>query len=134
MTEDEKLLTQLLEKQQAGELKAKDRYEIPSQDMPAQDADIRRSNIEEVATGYTEMNARLEALRCLQCKNEPCIKGCPVKIRIRDFVTEIANGDYAQALAIIKENSLLPAINRDAPDDPLQRGRSQLPALQYMRQ
>ena len=110
MTDSEKLLQDLLAKQQTEKLRPKDRYEIPSQPMPAQDGAIRRGNIEEVATGYTETQARLEAMRCLQCKNEPCIAGCPVKIRIRDFVVEIADGNYAEALAIIKENSLLPAV------------------------
>ena len=110
MTADEKLLQELIEKQNAGELKPKDRYEIPVQDMPAQDGVERRSNVSEVATGYTEMQARLEAMRCLQCKTAPCMKGCPVKIRISDFVSAIADGEYKEALDIIKENSLLPAV------------------------
>ncbi|MCK5565889.1 MAG: NAD(P)-binding protein, partial [Planctomycetes bacterium] len=78
--------------------------------MPAQDGVERRSNVSEVATGYTEMQARLEAMRCLQCKTAPCMKGCPVKIRISDFVSAIADGEYKEALDIIKENSLLPAV------------------------
>ena len=110
MTDDEKMLKELLDKQSRGELKPSDRYEIPAQPMPAQDAGKRRSNINEVATGYTETQAQLEALRCLQCKTAPCIKGCPVKIRIQDFITAIAEGKYKEALAIIKENSLLPAV------------------------
>ncbi|MHC5159333.1 MAG: NADPH-dependent glutamate synthase, partial [Planctomycetota bacterium] len=91
-------------------LKAKDRYEIPLQDMPAQDGVERRRNMEEVATGYTETQARLEAMRCLQCRNAPCMEGCPVRIRIRDFVVAIAEGKDEEALAIVKENSLLPAV------------------------
>ncbi len=91
-------------------LKPSDRYAIPSQDMPAQDPSARSKNVNEVATGYTEIQARLEAMRCLQCKNAPCIEGCPVRIKINDFVTAIADGDYKKALAIIKENSLLPAV------------------------
>ncbi|MFC1676137.1 NADPH-dependent glutamate synthase [Planctomycetota bacterium] len=112
MTEQErkKLLEDILEKQKTVGLKPADRYEIPPQEMPAQDADERRKNVSEVATGYTETQAQLEALRCLQCKTEPCIKGCPVKIRIRDFVAAIADGDFSKALEIIKENSLLPAV------------------------
>lgn len=110
MTADEKLLQELIEKQNAGELKPKDRYEIPVQDMPAQDGVERRSNVSEVATGYTETQARLEAMRCLRCKTAPCMKGCPVKIRINDFVSAIADGKYKEALDIIKENSLLPAV------------------------
>ncbi len=63
-----------------------------------------------MALGYTQTQARLEALRCLQCKNAPCVNGCPVRIRIRDFIGAIADGQYGKALAIIKENSLLPAV------------------------
>ncbi len=112
MTEKERqeLLRQLLEKQKSGSLKPKDRYEIPPQDMPAQDAVERRGNVNEVATGYTEAQARLEAMRCLQCKNAPCVDGCPVQIKIKDFVAAIADGDYKRAINIIKENSLLPAV------------------------
>ncbi|MHC4289621.1 MAG: NADPH-dependent glutamate synthase, partial [Planctomycetota bacterium] len=54
--------------------------------------------------------AQTEAMRCLQCRNAPCVDGCPVRIRIRDFVVAIAEGQNEQALAIIKENSLLPAV------------------------
>ncbi|MHC5137149.1 MAG: NADPH-dependent glutamate synthase [Planctomycetota bacterium] len=110
MTNSEKLLQELIAKQKAGNLKAKDRYEIPLQDMPAQDGVERRRNMEEVATGYTETQARLEAMRCLQCRNAPCMEGCPVRIRIRDFVVAIAEGKDEEALAIVKENSLLPAV------------------------
>ena len=112
MTEKERqeLLQQLQEKQKAGGLKPKDRYEIPQQDMPAQDAVKRRGNVNEVATGYTETHAKLEALRCLQCKNAPCVNGCPVRIKIKDFIAAINEGDFKKALAIIKENSLLPAV------------------------
>jgi len=78
--------------------------------MPEQDPIKRTGNVNEVATGYTETHARLEAMRCLQCKNSPCIKGCPVQIRIQDFVAAIADSNFKKALAIIKENSLLPAV------------------------
>jgi len=108
--ERQELLQQLLDKQKDSGLKPADRYEIPPQDMPAQDPVKRRSNVNEVATGYTETQARLEAMRCLQCKNAPCIKGCPVRIRIQDFIATIADGDFKKALAIIRENSLLPAV------------------------
>jgi glutamate synthase (NADPH/NADH) small chain len=109
-SERQELLQQLLEKQEAGELKPKDRYDIPPQDMPEQDPVVRAGNVNEVATGYTETHAKIEALRCLRCKNAPCVTGCPVRIRIGDFVVAIAEGRYAEALAIIKENSLLPAV------------------------
>ena len=112
MTEKErqKLLQQLLEKQKAGRLTPADRFEIPPQDMPEQNAIKRIDNVSEVATGYTETQARLEAMRCLQCKNAPCVEDCPVRIRIKDFIAAIADGDYRGALAIIRENSLLPAV------------------------
>ena len=105
-----KLLQELLAKQKAGTLKPADRYKTPPQDMPAQNPAKRITNVNEVATGYTEIQARLEAMRCLQCKTAPCIKGCPVQIRIQDFVAAIAEGDFKKSLAIIKENSLLPAV------------------------
>jgi len=109
--DSQKLLDELLARlQKEGKLKPSERFEIPPQPMPEQDPVTRRSNVNEVALGYTETQARLEALRCLQCKNQPCIKGCPVAIRIRDFIAEIAAGQYSRALAIIKENSLLPAV------------------------
>ena len=110
MENNEQMLKDLIAKQQSGGLKPSDRYAIPPQGMPAQDATARRHNINEVATGYTELQARLEAMRCLQCKNSPCVEGCPVKIKIREFVTAIAEGDFKKSLAIIKENSLLPAV------------------------
>ncbi|MHC4757350.1 MAG: NADPH-dependent glutamate synthase [Planctomycetota bacterium] len=108
--EQKELLEKLLEKQKKGELKPAGRFEIPPQDIPEQDATKRRTNVNEVALGYTEIQARLEAMRCLQCKSSPCVKGCPVRIKIREFVTAIAEGQYKEALAIIKENSLLPAV------------------------
>lgn len=91
-------------------LKAKDRLGITSQVMPEQDPGIRRKNINEVALGYTEEQARLEAMRCLQCKNAPCISGCPVAIDIPGFIKAIAEGDDQLAIDIIKKNSLLPAV------------------------
>ncbi len=112
MTQEERtqLLHELAQKQSNGGLKPKERLAIPPQDMPQQDPAVRRSNVNEVARGYTEEQARIEAMRCLQCRNAPCVQGCPVKINIRDFVGAIARGEYGQALSIIKENSLLPAV------------------------
>ncbi len=107
---EQQLLNELLKKHKDGTLKPADRYDIPTQPMPQQDSTTRRSNVDEVATGYTETQARLEALRCLQCKNAPCVAGCPVRIQIRDFVGEIAEGNFQKSLDIIRENSLLPAV------------------------
>jgi glutamate synthase (NADPH/NADH) small chain len=108
--EREKLFQELLTKKNSGGLKAKDRLTIPPQEMPEQDAAARRRNVSEVALGYTEVQARLEAMRCFQCRNAPCVEGCPVRIRIRDFVGAVAEGDYRKAIQIVKENSLLPAV------------------------
>jgi len=112
VTEDQRkqLLHELSQKQNNGGLKPKERLAIPPQDMPQQDPAVRRRNVSEVAQGYTEEQARLEAMRCLQCRNAPCVEGCPVRINIRDFVGAIAEGEFAKAREIIKENSLLPAV------------------------
>ena len=91
-------------------LKVKERLAIPPQEMPSQDPDVRRHNIQEVALGYTAAQAKAEALRCLQCKNKPCIAGCPVAIDIPAFIQAIADGDFQQAIDIIKKDSLLPAV------------------------
>ncbi len=91
-------------------LTVKERLAIPPQEMPAQHPHARRGNIQEVALGYSPAQARLEAMRCLQCKNQPCVAGCPVAIDIPGFVAAIAAGDFQQAVDIIKRNSLLPAV------------------------
>jgi glutamate synthase (NADPH/NADH) small chain len=91
-------------------LSPKDRNALAQQPMPVQPPEVRKHNMDEVACGYTETQARIEANRCLQCKNAPCMKGCPVAIQIPDFIHEIAQGNYAEALSIIRKNSILPAI------------------------
>ena len=91
-------------------LRPRDRLSIPPQEMPAQSPETRRSNMEEVALGYTPEQARLEAMRCLQCKNAPCVAGCPVQIDIPAFLKSAAEGDFAEANDIIKQNSLLPSV------------------------
>ena len=101
---------QLAEALKKPELKPKDRLALPPQEMPTQSPDDRRLNLHEVALGYSEEQARLEALRCLQCKNAPCVAGCPVRIDIPGFVAAVAEGDFKTAIRIIKENSLLPAV------------------------
>jgi len=104
------LLHELSQKQNDGGLKPKERLAIPPQEMPQQDPAVRRRNVSEVAQGYTEEQARIEAMRCLQCRNAPCVEGCPVKINIRDFVGAVAKGEFDKALEIIKQSSLLPAV------------------------
>ncbi len=91
-------------------LKPKDRLNIPPQPMPSQDPDKRRRNFSEVALGYTPEQARLEAMRCLQCKNAPCVQGCPVRIDIPRFIRAIAENKFQEAADVIRENSLLPAV------------------------
>ena len=63
--------------------------------MPVQDALVRAHNFDEVALGYTEEQAIDEANRCLNCKNMPCVTGCPVKIHIPEFISKIKEGDFA---------------------------------------
>ena len=94
----------------SGQLKAKDRLAIPQMDMPTQDPQIRACNQQEVALGYSPEQARVEALRCLQCKNAPCIQGCPVAIDIPAFLQKAAEGRFQESINVIKEASLLPAI------------------------
>jgi glutamate synthase (NADPH/NADH) small chain len=91
-------------------LSPKQRLAIPAQEMPAQDPVVRRGNMQEVALGYSEEQARLEAERCLHCPAKPCIKGCPVGIEIPAFIQEIAKGDFKAAIGIIRQSSLLPAV------------------------
>ena len=91
-------------------LTPKDRMAIPAQEMPSQAPEVRRHNMDEVALGYSAEQAQLEAKRCLQCKNAPCMTGCPVRIRIPDFLKAAAEGRFDEAAAIIGENSLLPAV------------------------
>ncbi len=93
-----------------GTLSNKDRRAIPQMEMPAQDPAERRCNQAEVPLGYTEDQARVEALRCLNCPTAPCIKGCPVAIDIPRFVVLVAEGKYQESVNTIKESSLLPAI------------------------
>jgi len=91
-------------------LNPKARMQIPVQEMPSQDPSLRRANMSEVATGYTAEQAMLESERCLQCKNAPCIAGCPVKIDIPGFLAKTREGDFAGAVSVIKRTNLLPSI------------------------
>lgn len=100
----------VLEAYEGATLTPKERAQIPLQEMPTQDPEARVKNMQEVSIGYTENQVRAEALRCLQCKNKPCIKGCPVSIDIPAFIAEAAKGEHAKALSIIKQSSSLPAI------------------------
>ena len=78
--------------------------------MPTQDANVRNHNFEEVALGYTFSMATIEARRCLQCKNHPCVAACPVNINIPAFIERVAAEDMEGAYAILSESSALPAV------------------------
>ncbi len=78
--------------------------------MPTRDAIERARDFYEVATGYGEEDAINEALRCLGCKNMPCSEGCPVNIRIPDFIAKIKEGDFEAAYQVIAKSSSLPAV------------------------
>jgi len=78
--------------------------------MPEQDPKKRIQNFNEVALGYTRENAIREASRCLQCKNMPCVEGCPVNITIPEFIKKVKEGDFMGAIHVIKETNALPAV------------------------
>ena len=78
--------------------------------MPSQAPDERNRNFKEVALGYTAEMAVDEAKRCLNCKNRPCVSGCPVRIRIPDFIKEMAEGNFEAAYQVIAQSSSLPAV------------------------
>jgi len=78
--------------------------------MPVQNPDERNRNFSEVALGYTEEQAIDEAKRCLNCKNKPCVTGCPVQIDIPSFIAKVAEGEFEQAYDIITDASSLPAV------------------------
>lgn len=83
---------------------------LKKNEMPAQDPNVRNKNFKEVALGYTAETAVDEAKRCLNCKNKPCIGGCPVKIHIPDFIAKVAAGEFEEAYQIIQKTSSLPAV------------------------
>ena len=89
---------------------AKEKMAIPPQIMPEQDPKVRAHNMNEVALGFPKEAAMLEASRCLNCANKPCMQGCPVAIDIPGFLAKAAEGDFVGALSIIKATSLLPAV------------------------
>ena len=78
--------------------------------MPEQDPLVRNKNFKEVSLGYTPEMAMEEASRCLNCKNKPCVNGCPVNVQIPDFISKIAEGDFKGAYDKISENNALPAV------------------------
>jgi len=79
-------------------------------EMPEQPPKERVKNFKEVPYGYSKETAIEEAKRCLQCKNKPCINGCPVEIDIPDFIKHIAEGDFDKAVEVLKTKTSLPAV------------------------
>ena len=79
--------------------------------MPEQDPNVRNHNFKEVALGYTPEMAMEEAKRCLNCKKPKCVEGCPVNIRIPEFISKVAEGDFQAAYEIITDTNALPALS-----------------------
>ena len=79
--------------------------------MPEQDPNVRNHNFQEVSLGYTKEMAMEEATRCLNCKNKPCVGGCPVNIRIPEFIAKVAEGDFQAAYDIISDTNALPSVS-----------------------
>lgn len=82
----------------------------PRTPMPEADPAERAANFDEVGLGYSAEQAQAEAMRCLQCKNPTCEAGCPVNIRIKDFIGAIIEGEWADGVAYLKERNALPAV------------------------
>ncbi len=78
--------------------------------IPEQDPNQRNKNFAEVSLGYTEELARKESARCLQCKNKPCVAGCPVQVDIPGFIAKIGQGDFEAAYDVLKSTNTLPAV------------------------
>ena len=89
---------------------AKINMRLDKNEMPSQDPNVRNKNFLEVALGYTEEQALDEAARCLHCKNHPCVDGCPVNVRIPEFIQKIVEKDYEGAYQVIHQTSSLPAV------------------------
>ena len=83
---------------------------IPRVPVREQDPKVRATNFEEVCYGYNAEEAQLEATRCLSCKNPRCVGACPVSVKIPQFISEVAAGNFTRAAEIISEDSSLPAI------------------------
>ncbi|MFW9806307.1 MAG: NADPH-dependent glutamate synthase [Candidatus Thorarchaeota archaeon] len=91
-------------------LTPKERMAIPRAKMPEQNPAARASNFEEVPLGLTPELAMEEAKRCLDCRNKPCVRGCPVGVQIPEFIKLVGEGKFAEAARLIKETNVLPAV------------------------
>jgi len=94
----------------AEKISNKERMKIKRQIMPEQDPLVRRNNFSEVNLGFTEELAKMEALRCIQCPKPTCVEGCPVGVKINEFIALVADGNFLGAAEKMKEDNLLPAI------------------------
>ena len=91
-------------------LTPKQRVKLPRQEMPAQAPEVRRYDFDEVHLGLSVIQAHSEAARCLECRHPKCVEGCPVGVKVKEFVELIYEGDYLGAAAKIREDNVLPAI------------------------
>ena len=92
--------------------------------MPSQDPNVRNKNFQEVALGYTAEMAVNEAKRCLNCPKKPCVEGCPVSIKIPEFIQKIAAEDFEGAYQVLAQDSALPAVcGRVCPQESQCEGR-----------
>ena len=82
-----------------------------SDNVTEQDPKVRARNFKEVCLGYTEEEAVNEATRCLNCKNRPCVSGCPVSVKIPDFIAKVKDGDFIGAYKVIRDTNSLPAVS-----------------------
>lgn len=105
-------------------LTPKERVKLPRQEMPAQPPETRRHDFDEVNLGLTATQAHTEAARCLECSHPKCVEGCPVGVKVKEFVELIYDGDYLGAAAKIREDNVLPAITgRVCPQEDQCEGR-----------
>lgn len=93
-----------------GEMPVKRNMSLEKVKMPEQPPEERVKNFSEVSHGYTPEMAIEEAARCLNCKTRPCVAGCPVSVKIPDFIMEVCRGDFEAAYEIIKSTNSLPAV------------------------
>jgi glutamate synthase (NADPH/NADH) small chain len=91
-------------------LSPKERVKIPRQRMPEQEPSVRRLNFQEVNLGLAATVAATEASRCIECASPACVKGCPVGVKVREFVDLVLKQDYKAAAAKMREDNVLPAV------------------------
>jgi glutamate synthase (NADPH/NADH) small chain len=91
-------------------LTPKERMAIPRAKMPEQNPSLRATNFQEVPLGLTPEQAMQEAKRCLDCRKQPCVSGCPVGVQIPEFIKLVGEGKFGEAAKLIKETNVLPAV------------------------